>query len=110
MASLGRATFKGASGKSYRFRVFALGTRFRKRSGVYAVTSRNSNGNGGHQHVIVYVGHTEDFSQPFAEHHKAGAFKQHGADCVCVLGDESKESRHVKQQDLVAAFHPVCND
>ena len=33
MPSLGKATFKGASGKAYRFRVFALGTRFRNRSG-----------------------------------------------------------------------------
>ena len=30
MASLGKAKFKGDSGKRYQFRVFPLGTRFRK--------------------------------------------------------------------------------
>ena len=110
MPSLGKAMFKGASGKTYRFRVFALGTRFRNRSGVYAVTSRASKGSGGHQHVILYVGQTEDFSQPFAKHRKAGAVQQRGADCICVLSDESEESRLAKEKDLVAAFHQVCND
>ena len=110
MPSLGKATFKGASGKVYRFRVYALGTRFRKLSGVYAVTSRTGDANGGPRHVILYVGQTEDFSQPFARHHKADAFRQHGADCICLLSDDSEESRLAKEKDLVAAFHPVCND
>ena len=110
MPSLGRAFFTGASGKTYRFRVFALGTRFRKRSGVYAVTSRTGNANGGARHVILYVGQTEDFSEPFAKHGKADAVTERGADCICVLSDGSQESRLAKQNDLVAAFHPVCND
>ena len=110
MASLGKARFKGASGKMYRFRVYALGTRFRKLSGVYVVTNRTSNTNGGHRHAIVYVGQTEDLSQPFDKHRKADAFRQHGADCICLLSDDSEESRLAKEKDLVAAFRPVCND
>jgi hypothetical protein len=109
MPSLGNATFKGASGKEYRFRVFAFGTRFRKLSGVFAVTNRASSGNGGHQHHILYVGQTEDCSQPFARHRKADVFKQHGADCICLLSDNSEQSRLAKKHDLVAAFHPVWN-
>lgn len=109
MPSLGKAFLTGESGRTYRFRVFALGTRFRKRSGVYAVTSRTRNTNGGPRHVVLYVGQTADFSQPI-EQHKVDAVRQHGADCICVLSDDSEESRLAMEKDLVAAFHPACND
>jgi hypothetical protein len=110
MPSLGKAFFTGQSGRTYRFRVFALGTRFRNRSGVYALTSRTRNTNGGPHHVVLYVGQTADFSQPLAQHCKADAARQRGADCICVLSDDSEESRLAKEKDLIAAFHPACND
>ena len=37
MASLGKATFKSKTGNHYRFKVFPLGTRFRKISGIYMI-------------------------------------------------------------------------
>ena len=40
MASLGKAMFKGDSGKHYRFKVFPLGTHFRKISGIYLIACR----------------------------------------------------------------------
>jgi hypothetical protein len=110
MSSLGKTVFMGASGKQYQFRVFALGTRFRKLSGVYAVIGPASNGDGAHQHVVLYVGQNEDLSRPFARHRKAKDFRHYGADRVCLLSDDSEESRRAKRQDLVAAYHPVCND
>ncbi len=110
MASLGKMIFKGKSGTAYRFRVFPLGTRFRKISGVYVIGSRLHGTNGGHQVVPLYVGHTEDFSQPFDRHHKAKDFAEQGADCICVQRDAVEESRAAKEQDLIAALHPACND
>jgi predicted GIY-YIG superfamily endonuclease len=110
MASLGKTCFTGRSGKQYRFRVFPLGTRFRKRSGVYVVASRAQGADGGHRHTVLYVGHTEDFSQPLAKHRKAKAFAEQGANCICVQSDESEESRLAKERDLLAAFVPKCND
>jgi len=110
MASLGKAVLKGASGKAYRFKIYALGTRFRKLSGVYLITTRVNDANGAHRHVPLYVGQTEDLSQPFAQHHKADVFARHGANCICLLSDKSEESRSAKEQDLIAAYHPVCND
>jgi hypothetical protein len=110
MASLGKTIFKGRSGRQYRFRIFPLGTRFRKISGVYLVANRDQGVNGGHRHTILYVGHTEDFSQPFEKHHKAKDLAQHGANCICVQSDGSEESRLKKERDLIAAFSPQCND
>jgi hypothetical protein len=110
MPALGKTAFKGASGKQYGFKVYALGTRFRKLGGVFVVTSRCNGDNGGHRHVPLYVGQTEDFSQPLDKHRKVDAFVKHGANCVCLLSDASEKSRLAKEQDLIAAFHPVCND
>jgi hypothetical protein len=110
MPSLGKTAFKGASGQVYGFKVYALGTHFRKLSGVYVVTTRSSTAAGGHRHRPLYVGQTEDLSQPLGRHRKAGVFREHGANCVCLLSDASKESRVAKERDLIAAFQPVCND
>jgi hypothetical protein len=110
MPALGKAAFKGASGRAYAFKVYALGTRIRKLSGVYVIATRSNGANGGHRHVPLYVGQTEDLSQPLNEHRKANVFKEHGANCVCLLSDTSEQSRLAKEQDLIAAFHPVCND
>ncbi len=71
MASLGKTMFKSKTGKQYRFKVFPLGTRFRKISGIYVIAYRAHGTRGGHRHKILYVGNTEDFSQPFEKHPKA---------------------------------------
>ncbi len=87
MASLGRMIFKGKSGTAYRFKVYPLGTRFRKIGGVYVIGSREHDTSGGPRVVPLYVGHTEDFSQPFDRHHMAKDCAEQGADCICVQSD-----------------------
>ena len=110
MASLGNTRLKGASGKAYRFRLYALGTRFRKMSGLFVITARSHCEDGGHVHKAIYVGQTEDVSQPFDRHRKAKEFVKYGANCICLQSDDSEESRRAKERDLVARLHPVCND
>jgi len=110
MASLGDKSFRGRSGRTYRFRVFPFGTRFRKISGVYVIGSRLHAADGGNQVIPLFVGHTDDFSQPFDQHRKAQGFAEQGANCICVQRDADKDSRTAKEQDLIAALHPICND
>jgi hypothetical protein len=110
MASLGKRVFTGKSGTAYRFKVFPLSARFRKISGVYVIGNRLRGDDGSRRLVPLYVGHTEDFSQPFAQHHKAKDFKEQGANCICVQSDAVEESRATKERDLVASLCPVCND
>lgn len=110
MASLGKTAFRGASRKAYRFRVYALGTKFRKLSGVFVITNRIHKEGGGYRHVPLYVGHTEDISQPFDQHRKAKELLKNGANCICLQSDDSEDSRVAKEQDLIAALHPACNE
>jgi hypothetical protein len=108
MAALGKATFKSKSGNAYRFKVFPLRTRFRKLGGIYLIAYR-AHSQTGHRHKILYVGNTEDFSQPFEKHRKAQDLMRLGANCICVQSDQSKESRQGKERDLIEAFNPACN-
>ena len=110
MPSLGNTAFKGRSGQAYRFKVYPLGTKLRRLGAIYVVTNRRRNELGKYRHVALYVGQTEDLSQPFDQHHKAVEFKRHGANSICLQSDDSEDSRVVKQRDLVAALRPACND
>jgi len=110
MPSLGYTAFKGQSGQAYRFKVYPLGTKLRPLSGVYVITKRRRGQQGGYRHVPLYVGSTADLSRPFQQHPKATEFERHGANSICLQSDDSEESRTVKQNDLVAALHPTCND
>jgi hypothetical protein len=104
MPSLGTTTFKGGSGHQYRFRVFPLGTRFRKISGIFIIANRQRDANGQYRHAIVHVGHTADFSQPLLAGDKTNDLVQEGANCVCVQSDGSEASRLEKERDLIARF------
>lgn len=110
MASLGRTVLIGESGKEYRFRVYPLGTKFRKKCGVFVITNRSHSEDGGHRHETIYVGQTEDVSQPFHQHRMAQQFIEHGANCICLHSEESEDGRLAKERDLIAALHPICND
>jgi hypothetical protein len=101
--------FKSKTGKQYRFKVFPLGTRFRKLSGIYVIAYRAHSGDGSHRHKILFVGNTADFSQPFEKHRKAQDLLRLGANCICVQSDTSEKSRQEKEQDLIAAFRPAGN-
>lgn len=109
MATLGKTICRGHSGEVYRLKVYALGTRLRKESGLYVITCRSRNAEGGYRHVPVYVGQTEDLSQPIGRHRRLQQFKEHGANCICLQPDVSEKSRRAKEADLIAKYHPVCN-
>lgn len=110
MASLGKVKWTGSSGQVYRFKVYPLGARLHNVSGLYVITRRRHNPEGGFRHLPLYVGQTEDVSQPFGQHHKAVQFKQRGANCICLQADDSEDSRLAKERDLIGAMHPACND
>jgi hypothetical protein len=110
MASLGKTTWRGEAGQVHRFKVYALGTKLRKVCGLYVITRRRRKADGGYGHVPLYVGQTEDLSQPFGQHRKAAEFRQRGANCICLHSDDSEDSRLAKEQALIATLHPACND
>jgi hypothetical protein len=110
MPSLGKTSLQGGSGKVYRFAIYPLGTKLRKLAGLYVISNRSHDDSTGHQYEALYVGQTEDLSQPFDRHHKSKEFDRCGANCIFLHKDESEDSRIEKERDLIAALHPPCND
>ena len=109
MPSLGTTTFKGSSGQPYRFKVFPLGTRFRKISGVYLIANRRRDANGQFRHAVVCVGRPE-LSKPLVADDKTIDLKQSSTNCICVQSDGSAASRQKKERDLAARFCPEGDD
>lgn len=110
MAKLSTVTFTGASGKTYSFNVYEWGTNFKKDYGaVYFVTKRIKKAAGGYSHTKIYVGQTEDLSTRFDDHHKQDCFDTHKKNCVCVHGEQDKDTRLEIEKDLVDKYAPVCN-
>ena len=110
MPAIGKTMFKGQSGTRYRFKVFPLGTRFRKLSGVYVVAHRGRDDAGRVRHAALYVGHTADFSESLVRARQVerfrGAWRRIASACSPT---KLAESRVKKQQDLLASLSPQCN-
>jgi hypothetical protein len=110
MAKLGSVTFTGASGSKYEFNSYEFGANFKENYGaVYFITKRHQNNNGGYSHERIYVGQTEDLSTRFDGHHKQDCFDQNDANCICIHGEQSENTRLDIEQDLIDNYNPPCN-
>lgn len=110
LAKINDATFTGQSGTKYSFNVYPMDQAFKAVGGVYAVTRRYKNSNGGYSHEIIYVGETGDLSTRFNDHHKADCFTRHKANAICTHRDDDEDSRLSKEGDLIKKHNPPCND
>jgi len=110
MLRVGRAYFKGKSGKAYNFLLYPWGTNFRKGIGaVYVVTTRYLKKDKSHVHGGIHVGQTEDLSTEFDYHPKQSCFDTYGANCVCVREEPDRDARLQVVQDLIDSYDPPCN-
>ncbi len=110
MLRLGRAYFKGKSGKAYKFLVNPWGTNFKKGFGaVYFVTNRYLKKDRSYVHGGIHVGQTEDLSTEFHDHPKQSCFDKYGASCVCVREEADRDTRLKVVQDLSDNYNPPCN-
>ena len=87
---------------------YSIDTSFNSVGAVYFITKRSKD-NGGHNHTRIYVGETGDLSTRFDDHHKAGCFNEHDANCICVYQEESESKRLKIEKDLIDNYNPPCN-
>jgi hypothetical protein len=110
MLRLGRAYFRGKSGKAYSFLLHPWGTKFKKGVGaVYFVRIRYLKKDGVHVHGGIHVGQTEDISTEFDDHPKQSCFDTYGANCVCVHEEPDRDTRLQVVLDLIDSYGPPCN-
>lgn len=102
MSSNPSICFRGESGETYRFSVFAVGTRFKPMGGVCLLTRRGKHDGNGitrQSHECVHLGRIEDLSQLSYD---AGYFKD--VDTVCVHLAANEEHRRAVEADLLSTL------
>ena len=97
----------GHSGKEYTYWIHGIDTGFSTSPAnyVFAKTTKP------HKLLAIYIGETEDISERFNNHHKVTCIRDNGATHICVhKGSDDKKVRCEEESDLIANYHPVCND
>jgi hypothetical protein len=97
--------WKGLSGRTYRYSVFGLDTRWNDVPGNY-IFARWSGG----RWEAVYIGETESFLQRLPNHEKWPCARRNGVTHVHAhVSNEGLVSRRAEEADLIASDNPPCN-
>ena len=110
MAGLGPVRLKGATGASYRFNCFALGTGFASEAAVYVVTRRQSRYDGDYEHAVLCVGEMRELRSCFNGYHSDECVRRCHANCVSTSFEELASRRRRIASDLVEHHSPPCQD
>ena len=105
MASTGTITLSGKSGKTYQFLMYVLNTSFKAMGGLYLFTKAADNTN-----YLLYLGHTQDLSSRFTNHHKEECVDNHGGTHVSVCIIEDEKTRIAAEKDILANYNFTCNE
>jgi hypothetical protein len=106
MGDLGIYLWTGQSGQKYRYTVYMFGTAFGPGPAnfIYARELRAG------QYVPVYIGQTQDLSEPFEEPLALECMKQSRVTHIHVRhSDNREEVRRAERSDLISIWNPPCN-
>ena len=93
----------------YNFEVIPLTAELEDASAIYVISKRKTDKRGKGHHAFVCIGQTNSILQEIKKHQKAKCVKQHKANVVCLLKEESEEKRLKIEEDLRLAHSSVCN-
>jgi hypothetical protein len=105
MSAEGTLILKGKSGGPYEFSVYKLNTLFAEVGGLYLFTKAVGN-----SHTFIYLGHTQDLSSRFTNHHKEKCIDNHGGTHVSVCVIKKETERVAAEKDLLASYNFLCNE
>lgn len=96
----------GASGRTYTYWIYDIGTTFDAVPGNYIFAREVSAA----RFRPIYIGETGDLSERFDNHHKMPCIRQEGATHIHVhRNDSGKTVRQAEEQDLIGKWGPACN-
>jgi hypothetical protein len=106
MGDLGIHVWTGQSGQKYRYTVYMFGTAFGPGSENF-ILAREA-GPGGY--LPIYIGQTEDLSEPFNHQITLDCLKQNRVTHIHVRHSDSRdELRRAERSDLISVWNPPCN-
>ena len=101
----GKAKWKGASGRTYEYHVYKIGTQFKHLPGnyIYARVKRGF-------WDASYVGQTKDLGDRLADHEALPCVRRQGATHIHVhVNEDGEKARVAEEADLIVEHQPVCN-
>ena len=107
MSSEGNIKWPGASGSSYDYQIYKIGTEFKNVPGNYIFAKETSQS----RWTPIYIGETSNLSERFDDHHKMPCIRRHGSTHIHVHTSSSNANvRRTEESDLLAAWNTTCND
>jgi len=106
MDDLGIHVWTGQSGQKYRYTVYMFGTVFGPGPAnfIYARELRAG------QYVPVFIGQTQDLSEPFEDSVALECMKQTRVTHIHVRPTDARdEIRRAERSDLISVWNPPCN-
>ena len=106
MADLGIHVWTGQSGQKYRYTVYMYGTAFGPGPANFIFARETRPG----QYQALYIGQTQDLSEPFDDPVAVACLKQNRVTHIHVRHSDSREEvRRAERSDLISAGNPPCN-
>ena len=106
MADLGIYVWTGQSGQKYRYTVYMFGTVFGPGPANFIYAHEKQPG----QYVAIYIGQTEDLSEPFEDPVALACMKRERVTHIHVRHSDTRaEIRRAERSDLISACNPPCN-
>ena len=106
MGDLGIHVWTGQSGHKYRYAFYMYGTMFGPGPANF-MFARESRGG---QYQALYVGQTQDLSEPFDDPVAVECLRQGRVTHIHIRHSDAREElRRAERSDLISAFGPPCN-
>lgn len=97
---MGNVHIEGASGRVYKFRAYALNTKFANLAAIYFITSRQLRPDGRVSHSRIYCGQTSDLSMLRGSIQQILDIRKFHANCVCILPRLKEAIRMEIERDI----------
>lgn len=105
---IGSAVVRGKTGR-YDFEIFPLDVELKDGSAIYVISKRITDKGGRGHHKFVCIGQTESLLGEIKKHKKDKCIKEHKANVICLLREESEQNRVKIETDLREAHTIFCN-
>lgn len=107
MSDAQRVSWTGASGQTYQYEVYPLGTQLKEEAGNYIFAKPGAGGGWS----ACYIGQTSNLNQRLGDHEKEACARRNGATHIHAhLNAGGETVRRAEEADLIRKWRPPCNE
>lgn len=99
-------SWAGKSGKTYKYRIYKINTKFVKKPGNYVFAKETKPD----WFSPLYIGQTQDLSSRFTDHHAQECLDRNGVTHITVhVNEDGEQARLDEETDLRNKYNTACN-